>query len=179
MADLDDFFAKKDKKKKRAGGFSKANTEVLAKNLEENERREQKAEEKASPLATTEATKLAFEDNPVSGVSTNASNSNQSNGSGVVNKVSSSSPDGGQGEGGTGGASSGDGSISVASSNNKYFGIINDETVSRYFRLQGRLQFIFVDFSVGSFHFVCLNVRTSRCGTPSICSRRQLLHFVT
>jgi len=47
MADLDDFFAKKDKKKK--GGpkkFSKANTEVLAKNLEETARKEQKAQEK-------------------------------------------------------------------------------------------------------------------------------------
>lgn len=69
MADLDDFFAKKDKKK-RGGkkGFSKANTDVLAKNLEEKELRDLKAEEKASPLATSEATKLAFEDNPVAGV---------------------------------------------------------------------------------------------------------------
>lgn len=47
MADIDDFFAKKDKKKK--GGpkkFSKANTDVLAKNLEETARKEQKAQEK-------------------------------------------------------------------------------------------------------------------------------------
>merc|ERR1712018_442476 len=48
MADLDDFFAKKDKKKKGKKVFSKANTEVLAKNLEENERKEQQAEEKAN-----------------------------------------------------------------------------------------------------------------------------------
>ena len=50
MADLDDFFAKKDKKKKTKGakGFSIANTKVLAKNLEENERKEQQAEEKAN-----------------------------------------------------------------------------------------------------------------------------------
>jgi len=44
---LDDFFAKKDKKKK--GGpkkFSTANTEVLAKNLEETARKEQKAQDK-------------------------------------------------------------------------------------------------------------------------------------
>eukprot|EP00092_Neocalanus_flemingeri_P014828 GFUD01016009.1.p1 GENE.GFUD01016009.1~~GFUD01016009.1.p1 ORF type:complete len:257 (-),score=100.29 GFUD01016009.1:331-1101(-) len=35
MADLDDFFAKKDKKKKGTKKFSKANTDVVAKNLEE------------------------------------------------------------------------------------------------------------------------------------------------
>ncbi len=69
MADLDNFFAKKDKKKgTKKKGFSKANTDVLAKNLEEKELRDLKAEEKATPLATSEATKLAFEDNPVSGV---------------------------------------------------------------------------------------------------------------
>ena len=38
MGDLDDFFAKKDKKKKGAKKFSKANTDVLAKNLQETER---------------------------------------------------------------------------------------------------------------------------------------------
>lgn len=48
MADLDDFFAKKDKKKKTKKGFSKANTDVLAKNLEINEKKEQQAEEKAN-----------------------------------------------------------------------------------------------------------------------------------
>ena len=37
MGDLDDFFAKKDKKK-GAKKFSKANTDVLAKNLQETER---------------------------------------------------------------------------------------------------------------------------------------------
>merc|ERR1712012_267398 len=50
IADLDDFFAKKDKKKKTKKGFSKANTEVLAKNLEENDRKEQQAEEKANDV---------------------------------------------------------------------------------------------------------------------------------
>ena len=50
MADLDDFFAKKDKKKKGKKAFSKANTEVLAKNLEENDRKEQQAEEKANDV---------------------------------------------------------------------------------------------------------------------------------
>jgi hypothetical protein len=38
MGDLDDFFAKKDKKKKGGKKFSKANTDVLAKNLQETER---------------------------------------------------------------------------------------------------------------------------------------------
>lgn len=52
MADLDDFFAKKDKKKKTKKGFSKANTEILAKNLEENDRKEQQAEEKANDMAS-------------------------------------------------------------------------------------------------------------------------------
>ena len=31
MADLDDFFAKKDKKKKGKSGFSKANTDIISK----------------------------------------------------------------------------------------------------------------------------------------------------
>ena len=63
MANLDDFFAKKDKKKGKKT-FSKANTDVLAKNLEEADLKEKKAESvKASSgaLATSEATKLAFE----------------------------------------------------------------------------------------------------------------------
>ena len=55
MANLDDFFAKKDKKKKSKKGFSKANTDILAKNLEEQDRKEAKADEKtAVPLATSE-----------------------------------------------------------------------------------------------------------------------------
>ena len=45
MGDLDDFFAKKDKKKRGTKGFSKANTDILAKNLEEMERREQSKQE--------------------------------------------------------------------------------------------------------------------------------------
>ena len=50
MADLDDFFAKKDKKKKQKKGpkYSKANTDVLAKNLLENERKEENADKKAA-----------------------------------------------------------------------------------------------------------------------------------
>jgi len=58
MADLDDFFAKKDKKKK--GGpkkFSKANTDVIAKNLEESAKKEQKAQDK-------EVSELGNENNP-------------------------------------------------------------------------------------------------------------------
>ena len=46
MADIDDFFAKKDKKKKGTKKFSKANTEVLAKNLEETAIKEQMQQEK-------------------------------------------------------------------------------------------------------------------------------------
>jgi hypothetical protein len=38
------------KKKKGKKAFSKANTEVLAKNLEENDRKEQQAEEKATDV---------------------------------------------------------------------------------------------------------------------------------
>jgi len=45
MANLDDFFAKKDKKKKGTKGFSKANTEVIAKNLEEIEAKELKLQQ--------------------------------------------------------------------------------------------------------------------------------------
>jgi len=46
MADLDDFFAKKDKKKKGTKKFSKANTEVIAKNLIETEKKELIAQER-------------------------------------------------------------------------------------------------------------------------------------
>ena len=46
MGDLDDFFAKKDKKKKGTKGFSKANTDILAKNLEEMERKEQSKQDR-------------------------------------------------------------------------------------------------------------------------------------
>lgn len=46
MADLDDFFAKKDKKKKGTKKFSKANTEVIAKNLEESAIKEQLQQDK-------------------------------------------------------------------------------------------------------------------------------------
>jgi len=43
MADLDDFFKKKDKKKKGEKKFAKANTDVLAKNLEVMDEKEEKA----------------------------------------------------------------------------------------------------------------------------------------
>jgi len=62
MADLDDFFAKKDKKKKKSG-FSKANTDIISKNLEESERKsEQKAidDSKAAQLATSEAARASM-----------------------------------------------------------------------------------------------------------------------
>jgi len=46
MGDIDDFFAKKDKKKKGTKKFSKANTDVIAKNLIETDRKELKEQEK-------------------------------------------------------------------------------------------------------------------------------------
>jgi len=46
MGDIDDFFAKKDKKKKGGKKFSKANTDVIAKNLIETDRKELKEQEK-------------------------------------------------------------------------------------------------------------------------------------
>ena len=52
MANLDDFFAKKDKKKK-SKKFVTANTEVLATKLEESDRKEHKAEMKAVSAAMT------------------------------------------------------------------------------------------------------------------------------
>jgi len=58
MADLDDFFAKKDKKKKGKKGskFAKANTDILAQNLIENDKKTEDDEKKASTmLATSEA----------------------------------------------------------------------------------------------------------------------------
>jgi hypothetical protein len=46
MADLDDFFKKKDKKKKGEKKFAMANTDVLAKNLEQMAVKEEKALDK-------------------------------------------------------------------------------------------------------------------------------------
>ena len=46
MANIDDFFAKKDKKKKGTKKFSKANTDVIAQNLEESARKEQLQQDK-------------------------------------------------------------------------------------------------------------------------------------
>jgi len=46
MGDIDSFFAKKDKKKKGTKKFSKANTDVIAKNLIETDRKELKEQEK-------------------------------------------------------------------------------------------------------------------------------------
>ena len=71
MADLDDFFAKKDKKKKAKKGpkYSNANTDVLAKNLLESARKEENAEKKAAaPLATSEANKAGAINNDRPGV---------------------------------------------------------------------------------------------------------------
>jgi len=57
MSDLDSFFNKKDKKKGGKKKFTTANTDTLAKNLEKQELKEAKAEEKHVPLATSEANK--------------------------------------------------------------------------------------------------------------------------
>lgn len=46
MGDMDDFFAKKDKKKKGTKKFSKANTDVIAKNLIDSDRKELKEMER-------------------------------------------------------------------------------------------------------------------------------------
>lgn len=46
MADIDDFFAKKDKKKKGTKKFAKANTDVIAKNLIETDKKEMRELEK-------------------------------------------------------------------------------------------------------------------------------------
>jgi len=55
MANLDDFFAKKDKKKK-GKKFVTANTDVLATKLEENARKEHEAELKAASIANYSGT---------------------------------------------------------------------------------------------------------------------------
>lgn len=54
MADIDDFFAKKDKMKGKKK-FAEINIDVLAQNLVKNEKKEDKAEKKASGLLAREA----------------------------------------------------------------------------------------------------------------------------
>jgi len=54
MGDIDDFFAKKDKKKKGTKKFSKANTDVIAKNLIETDRKELKEQEKQDKEITSQ-----------------------------------------------------------------------------------------------------------------------------
>lgn len=55
MGDIDDFFAKKDKKKKGTKKFSKANTDVIAKNLEESAIKEQMQQEKEITIGGDDA----------------------------------------------------------------------------------------------------------------------------
>merc|ERR1719150_1746987 len=62
MADLDDFFAKKDKKKKGTKKFSKANTDVIAKNLEETAIKEQKQQDKEITNIGDDAENVAQQD---------------------------------------------------------------------------------------------------------------------
>jgi len=61
MGDIDDFFAKKDKKKKGTKKFSKANTEVIAKNLLETEKKELKEMEKQEKELATINTQYSEE----------------------------------------------------------------------------------------------------------------------
>ena len=68
MADLDDFFAKKDKKKKTKK-FVTANTEVLATKLEETARKEHQAEMKAVSAAMTTTDPNFTKDSNAEGVS--------------------------------------------------------------------------------------------------------------
>jgi len=71
MADLDDFFAKKDKKKKGSKGFHKGNIDVLKDNIEESERKNEKKnmeESKAAQLATSEAARASMAGEDVAAV---------------------------------------------------------------------------------------------------------------
>jgi hypothetical protein len=68
MANLDDFFAKKDKKKK-GKKFVTANTDVLATKLEENARKEHEAELKAASIANYSGTDPVSIDTSAEGVS--------------------------------------------------------------------------------------------------------------
>jgi len=54
MGDIDDFFAKKDKKKKGAKKFAKANTDVVAKNLIETDKKEMREMEKVEKELSTQ-----------------------------------------------------------------------------------------------------------------------------
>jgi len=54
MGDIDDFFAKKDKKKKGGKKFAKANTDVVAKNLIETDKKEMREMEKAEKELSTQ-----------------------------------------------------------------------------------------------------------------------------
>ena len=71
MADLDDFFAKKDKKKKGKKGskFAKANTDILAQNLIDNDKKEEESEKKASVMLATSEANRAGAANDKTGVS--------------------------------------------------------------------------------------------------------------
>lgn len=71
MANIDDFFAKKDKKKKGTKKFSKANTEVIAKNLLETEKKELKEMEKQEKELATINTQYS-EQTPNSVVKSNS-----------------------------------------------------------------------------------------------------------
>jgi len=62
MANIDDFFAKKDKKKKGTKKFSKANTDVIAQNLEESAKKEQLQQDKDMNNLGDEEQKVAQQD---------------------------------------------------------------------------------------------------------------------
>ena len=59
MANIDDFFAKKDKKKKGTKKFSMANTDVIAQNLEDSAKKEQLQQDKDMNNLGDEEQKIA------------------------------------------------------------------------------------------------------------------------
>ena len=124
MADLDDFFAKKDKKKKTKKGFAKGNIDVVAKNLEETERREQKSATSDAVYATSEAAKLALEEAQEKNGDPLNESKKANGGSRTVSTL-----------GGTGSSTNDEQSSGSSSqfpglgNNNKYFGIVNQEMV--------------------------------------------------
>jgi len=62
MANIDDFFAKKDKKKKGTKKFSMANTDVIAQNLEDSAKKEQLQQDKDMNNLGDEEQKIAQQD---------------------------------------------------------------------------------------------------------------------
>jgi len=84
MADLDDFFAKKDKKKKgkNVSKSAKANTNILAQNLIENDKKKEDNERKAAIMsATSEANRVGAAKKDISSLEFDNSTINKPGGS--------------------------------------------------------------------------------------------------